>query len=614
MKVQLKALFVATSLFVVGAATPTYAQDVATGVKYLDAEQFNKAKETFSALANTAPSAENQFYLGYYNLRLAANALRLEKPDQAKAAGLEAKAAFEKASAADPKFTLGFVGLGGVALLNKDLAGAKAQIGKALEMSKNKDEKVLYRAAEMYTLYDDETTANDPAEAIRLIDLISLLKKKTEDPEYYIVKGDAFRLKGGSEGGPAVTEYERANTLKQQAKVFTKIGKVFKGGKNYKLAQDNFNSATANDSLYAPAYREFGELWLLGAKYKNAAYNYKKYIDVVEKNDTRDLTSEVLLRYSKVAFLSKDYDNAEKALNRVKNIKDSDILRMGGYIAYNKENYPKTVENLEQLLKELPDNKKLKSDFGFLGRSYAKLKKDDEALGYLNKAVADTIENYYNDIAMVFYANKKDYKKAAEVYRDAMKWKLDRKEKLGTNDYLNLGRSYYFAGSATRAAKDTLGTISLGQKADSVFAFIPGVNPTYTLVNTWRGRANTLIDYDQSKGLAVPFYQKFTEVGDKDKNKTEMIEAYRAISYNALITKDQTKAIENLQKAIDLKPDDAKLLDMMNNLKGLVPPAPATGTTIPTTGVPAVGTPTPGTGTTTVALPKTAPAMPVKKQ
>ena len=126
MKVQLKALFVATSLFVVGAATPTYAQDVATGVKYLDAEQFNKAKETFSALANTAPSAENQFYLGYYNLRLAANALRLEKPDQAKAAGLEAKAAFEKASAADPKFTLGFVGLGGVALLNKDLAGAKA--------------------------------------------------------------------------------------------------------------------------------------------------------------------------------------------------------------------------------------------------------------------------------------------------------------------------------------------------------------------------------------------------------------------------------------------------------------------------------------------------------
>ena len=601
MKVQLKALFVATSLFVVGAVAPTLAQDIATGMKYLDAEQFNKANDVFSALATSAPSADNQFYLGYYKLRLAQNALRLDKPDQAKAAGLDAKAAFEKANATDPKFTLGFVGLAGVALLNKDLAGAKAQVGKALEMSKSKDEKVLYRAAEMYTIFDDESTANDPAEAIRLIDMIPLLKKKTEDPEYYIVKGDAFRLKGGSEGGPAVTEYERANGVKAQAKVYTKIGKVFKGGKNYKFAQENFKSSILADSMYAPNYREFGELWLLARNYKNAAFNYKKYIDVLEKGDPRDVTQEVLLRYSKVAFLSKDYTNAESALARVKNIKDSDILRMGGYIAYQKENYTKAAENLEQLLKELPDNKKLMSDYGFLGRSYGKLKKDDEALSYLGKAAADTIENYYQDIYNVIYA-KKDYKKAAEVYKDAMKWKVDRKEKLGTNDYLSLGRAYYFAGQGTKAAKDTLGTIALGQKADSIFALIPAVNATYTMVNVWRARANAYIDLDQTKALAIPHYQKFIEVGDKDKNKNEMFESLTALGrYNLVIVKDSPKALEYLNKAFELKPEDAYLKALMDDAKGITAaPVPTPGAAVP---VPPV-----------VPAKGTVPAVPAKKQ
>ncbi|RYF77137.1 MAG: tetratricopeptide repeat protein, partial [Cytophagaceae bacterium] len=74
-----------------GAATlvPATAQDIATGLKDLEAERVPKAEQTFKQLASTAPTADNQFYLGYFLLKTG-------KPD-------EAKAAFEKGLAADPK-------------------------------------------------------------------------------------------------------------------------------------------------------------------------------------------------------------------------------------------------------------------------------------------------------------------------------------------------------------------------------------------------------------------------------------------------------------------------------------------------------------------------------
>jgi tetratricopeptide (TPR) repeat protein len=156
-----------------------------------------------------------------------------------------------------------------------------------------------------------------------------------------------------------------------------------------------------------------------------------------------------------------------------------------------------------------------------------------------------------------------------------------------------LGKAYYFAGQATKNAKDTLSTIALGQKADSVFALIPGVNATYTLVNIWRARANSYIDLDQTKFLAIPHYQKFIEVGDKDKNKTEMFEALTALGRHNLVTvKDSPKALEYLNKAFELKPEDAYLKTLMDGAKGVEAPAPTPvpapgGAAVPASAAPA---------------------------
>jgi tetratricopeptide (TPR) repeat protein len=565
MSVRIKFWMVAIGLSLIG-FTQAVAQDAQAGFKALDAEQINKAKGIFQNLATTAPSADNQFNLGLFYLRTLNAA--------------EAKAAFEKGLSLDPKNVLNNVGLGGVALLNKDRAGAQTLINQALTATKNRDENVLYRAAEMYTLFDE---TNDPAEAIRLIDLIYTLKKHTPNAEYHMIKGDALYIK--NEGGPAISEYEKAIALNPKlAKAFNMIGKVYKRGKNYSSktneggAQNYFQKAVEADSNFAPAYREYGELWLLVRNYKNAAYNYKKYL---EKSDP---SPENTLRYAKFAFLSKDYDNAVLRLNEIKGkINDPDIQRMYGYSYIEQNNPTLGVENLEQLLKIIPDQKKLSSDYGYLARGYAKLKKDDDALKYLAIAAPlDTNENYYLDQYNILYSNQKKYKEAAEAYKKVMDWKSFKKERVGSNEYLRLGSAYYFAAADARKAKDTLQMVALAVMADSAFAKVTSINAAIPTGFLWRARANFYIDVDRSKGLVIPHYEKCVEVAEKEpaKYKKELVEACKQLAVAYFQKADAVKGLEFANKGLGFDPEDKDLKELVAQANNATTP-PATGTPPP---------------------------------
>ncbi len=58
--------------------TPLVAQDLQTALQDVEAERYTKAEQTLTQLATSSPTAENQFYLGYYYLRSG-------QPDKAKA-------------------------------------------------------------------------------------------------------------------------------------------------------------------------------------------------------------------------------------------------------------------------------------------------------------------------------------------------------------------------------------------------------------------------------------------------------------------------------------------------------------------------------------------------
>lgn len=572
MNVKRKSLLVTVFLLAVG-GWRAGAQDVQSAMKALDAERFAAARTQFQQLASNG-SAENQFYLGYYLLRTAAQ----DSADVRAQLLNQAQAAFDKGVAADAKNALNVVGQGGVLLAKGDLAGGKAKINQALEMTKNRDENVLWRAAEMYTLFE-KGGKTDPAEAIRLIDAIAGLKKKTERPDYQIVKGDAYLIR--NEGGPAVSAYEEALRLNTDpsnvAKIQTRIGKVFKRGKNYIETQKSFNTAIQADSNFAPVYREYGELWLMAGSYPRAATNYRKYLEKGEG------TPEDKLRYAKFAFLSKDYANAVAQLDEIKDkLKDTDINRMYGY-SYVELNQPQpAVENLKTLIEALPDNKELPTDYGYLGRAYTMVEAADSATNVLNDSLAymylskaaplDTTNNYYQFIGDAKYKNKA-WTGAADAYQQSIVWK-ERKsdQKPNANDFYRLGMSYYYGyGLAPKDRRDS----TLLPKADSAFARVNEVAPDFEPAYRMRAYTNLFMDPTGEKGLAAPYFTKLIEVAQSDtvKYRNDIKDAYKRLAFYAQLQKDTQKATEYFEKVRAIDPADKDANDFFNPP---APPAPAT--------------------------------------
>ncbi|HEX9955778.1 MAG TPA: tetratricopeptide repeat protein [Fibrella sp.] len=563
-----------------GAATlvPATAQNIQAGLRDLEAERVPKAEQTFKQLASTAPNAENQFYLGYFYLKTG-------KPD-------EAKAAFEKGLAADPKNQLNNVGLAGVALAKKDLATAKAKTDEAVSATKGKNGDVLFRAGEMYTLFEGDKGANDPARAVELLERAKVLDKKNQNVEIPMAMGDAYTLR--NEGGPAVSRYEEVidgplaaasnNTTKSEANA--KIGQLYLRSKQYKLAQEFFEKAIAADPEFAPTYRSYADA-LVGSKaYKKASSIYDTY---VQKSGTQD--PELLLNVAKYYFLAGEHQKSLDYLDKLKGqVKDPIIDRMTGWSNFALGRNDVAVESLGKFISTAPQ-KVIADDYKYLGRAQAQLgtpEGDSLSIENLLKAAPiDTTENLYKEVADRYYASKR-YDKAATYLRQA----IGKEDKPGNNDYLKLGLSYYQYGlQVPKLIADTTQQRIERQKAfmqaDSAFARLAEnaekIGTPYPLAYYYRAQSNYFANGREASlasGAPVPFYEKFIEQAlaaqanpetgatTREQNRKYLITAYRYLINNSIAKKDDTKAKEYANKVLELDPNDVDAKNYLN------PPAP----------------------------------------
>ena len=554
-----------TTLFVsVSLAVPVLAQDVPTALKDIDAERFTKAGQTLTQLASSAPSADNQFYLGYYYLKSG-------QVDQA-------KAAFEKGAAADAKNSLNSIGLAGVALMKKDRATAKTLIDNAVAQTKSKNQDVLIRGAEMYTLSEQ---TNDPAEALRLLAIADEKDKKNERADIEMTMGDAYFLK--NDGGNAITKYENALAISPTlAEANYKIGRLYLRGKNYLKAQEFFKLAIQNDPEFAPTYRAFADALANSRAYKTAAQNYELY---VQKSGTTD--PEQLLDVARYKFLAEDYQGAISYLDQLKGKVNNPIMdRMYGwaYTALGKNT--EAVESLNKFISTAPQ-KVIYDDYKYLGRAHGQLKTpegDSLSIANLEKAAPlDTTDNLYREIAQKYFSMKR-YDKAANYYAKTIQ--TDKSPK--NNDYLNNALANYqyafrVGRDSTVAPMDTA-QIRKGRqmyflRADSAFAQMSQqvektAGETYPLAYYYRGQS-TYFAYPSavslSTGAAVPYYEKFIElaVPEQDAAKKQsylkpLITSYKFLASHSLSKKDDAKAKEYFNKVLELDPNDADVQKALN--------------------------------------------------
>lgn len=556
-------------------AAPLLAQDIPTALKDIEAERYPKAEKALTQLASSSPSADNQFYLGYYYLKSG----QVDK----------AKAAFDKGVQADAKNQLNNVGLAGVALLKKDRATAKSLIDNAVGQTKSKDQNVLIRAAEMYTLSDQ---TNDPAEALRLLQIADEKDKKNENAEIEMLMGDAYFLK--NDGGNAITKYENALTINPNlAEANYKIGRLYLRGKNYKEAQGYFTKAIQGDAEFSPTYRSLADALANSRAYKGASTNYELY---VQKSGTTD--PELLLDVARYKFLAQDYQGATAYLDQLKGKINNPIIdRMYGWAYAATGKNSESVEALNRFISTAPQ-KVMSDDYKYLGRAYGQLgTPEGDSLGIVNlekAAPQDTTENLYREIGEKYYKGKR-YDKAADYYAKT----VSNDKKPQNNDYLWLGlANYQYAPRVGRDSSATpMDTAQVRQvkqqyylRADSAFSQmaqkIEADGKKYPLAYYYRAGANYYAypnDKDKAASLAAPLYEKFIEQAmapdsaDKTDYKRYLITSYKALAGFSILKKDDTKAKEYFDKVLAIDPNDESVK------KALEGPKVAPTTTRPTT-------------------------------
>ncbi|GHB52314.1 tetratricopeptide repeat protein [Persicitalea jodogahamensis] len=567
--------FIATLMLGLSATAISFAQTAQEGFDQLNTNQTEEAGQTFKKLAESSPSEESYFNLGYYHVRN--NQLD------------EAQKAFEKGLALDDKSYINQVGMAMVELGRGNREKGKEMIDYAVKKTRGKDANVLFRAGEAWSLFDK---TSDPAEAIRLIDEATLKDNTLADA--YIVKGDILSKK--NEGGQAVTAYEYALTARPNYAVANnRIGQIYLRGKNYNLALDFYKKAIEKDPDYAPAYKDLAELYYLARQYKRAAENFDLYI---QKSGDKD--PETVLRAAQFAFVADDYSRSLELLDSIKGKIDNPILkRMYGWSYYKTNNMEDAIKNLEEFIQVAPTTKDedgnfrtlVPDDYRYLGRAYNKMATEGEYTEQgiealmkgadLDTNVAESATTY-KEIANLYLKNK-EYLKAGAAFDKGIAMDT---AKANGNDYYQAGSAYSYAASNI-ALPDSTGkfdSLELAKmpeamvgldgaalaakkkefylKADSLFAFTSKKLPDWPY--SYLQRANVLYNAygaqaNLDQGISLPYYEKFVELGEKDGSlsKTYFKQPYSYLAlYYQTVGQDEAKAKTYWQKLLTVDPDN----------------------------------------------------------
>lgn len=558
MKNTLKTLFfaLAAMVFTVGY---TQAQSVQEGLKNLNAERYTKAGEIFKSLVASAPTADNYFQLGRYYL---------STPEYKSNIAL-AEDAFTKGNATEKKGDpINQVGLGMVKLANKDFAGAKMIFDEAIKSTKGKDANVYYRVAEAYTMFPD---AQDAAEAIMNIDK-ALEVRKEDNPQFYVVKGQAYLIK--NEGGDAMNALENAARVgsPDMASIYSQMAEVWLRGKNYKEAKEAIDKSIAADQTHAPAYYYLSSFHQTYQRWDEAAKAAEQYL----LNSDGDCGAK--LRYIKLAFTAKDFDNVLSKLKEIETCNDDPIVhRLSGISKFELGRPREAVADIKYYIQQAKPEDVYGLDYGFIGRSYLAMDdadqeeaNDQKAIEAIEKAVAmnDTTFDYYTELG-TYFQDKKDYEKAAQFLEKA----IANKKNPNGEDWFRLGILQY-------QIKDWV-------KADSSFdkvceAYKETWAPPYVLsgrIKTLRNPEDSLFSYSDRFETYIKILKANNEISAAA-NQRNVWESYNyLIGKEFTVNKDMDKALALVEEYLSYFPTDEAALQLKGSITGVPyvkPEAPAT--------------------------------------
>ncbi|MCS6821106.1 MAG: tetratricopeptide repeat protein [Microscillaceae bacterium] len=525
------------------------AQSVKDGLKLLEMEQYSKAKKVFSDLFNQNATAENAFYRGFYHLEV--SQIDTTDFDNIKEQLDSAKIFFEKGLALDANFALNHVGLGALAMINKDKAKAQAYFDKAIALSKSKNAEVLYRIAEALISYK----VTDLNQAITLLEKAHKIDKQNTD--ILLAWGDALIMRNNiaqNDAGNGAKKYDQALIINPKlAKAYIRLGDIYKRARNYNGALEKYNEGIKVDPQFSPIYRQLGNLYFLAKDYKRAIEAYKKYISLSDHNP------ETMFRYAGFLYLNKDYEESLSELKKLVGvIKNPVIYRLMAYCEQELKQCESGVKNIETFFDKVNPERIISQDYEYLGKLLICSGKDTLKGAENLRKVAD-METDVNkalairrDLASMFFRAKK-YNLAAQEY--AML--ISKTDKPASADLFEMGRSYYFDKNF--------------KKADETFAKFSELNPDNPYGYYWRGLSSYRLDTEYKEGLCVPYFEKFIAIvkpEEKEKYKKDIVSSYTYLLGFHMKKDNREKSLEMCKKILEIDPENKRGRETLKLLEG----------------------------------------------
>jgi len=548
----IKKSVIGISLLVIGSTA--FGQDLNSALKMTYQEQFEAADQAFNTLIKNDPTNGKNYYYSGENQLASYFIDPVNIPFEAIAK--KATERYNKGIAANPNEPLNYVGLGKVALIQKNKAVADENFAKAQSFlpvkkgkspfSKPDQATLLVRLAEAYV----QIGSKDTGLVFSLFRRAELLDSKNS--ELYLFRGDYwfYTLNNGSR---AASDYKMSKDLSPNStRARVRLGQLYTRIKNYQDALGYYQDALTLDPSFAPAYLEMGFLYNKTGQQDESKNNFKKYLDLSSSNIAAKR------RYANMLIQTEDYKGAIEQINQIMvmdSVSFNDLNRALAFSYFEQKQYPQAKYYISKFFANAPIDKVTEKDYTYYGRILLKNNLDSLGIIQLNKAFTydSTNIDLLNEIATLYNKTKK-FQNAGDTYK--LKLALT---KGNVNDYIKMGRAYFDAKNWT--------------ESDSAYAKVSRMNPDYEPAYVFRARIYSNLDPNSTAGLAKPFYDLVLEkaASDSVKYQKDIIEAYSYLGYYSYLNKLYCESLGYWDKINILDPANKTAIDAMKDMKSLCP-------------------------------------------
>ena len=518
-------------------ASVSYSQTLEDARKKTDNELFEVAGKEFSNLISMEPKRGDYYFYSGENY--------FEHGDLD-----SANIMWKKGVMIDPSVALNYIGLAKYLWFKGDTTEANIYIKKAFNLKRrNKNTEILSQTAIIYIRTPKYKKLD---EAITLLN--KAVKIDPENPENFLLLGDALQEKTPENGSAAIKNYNLALGLNpKSSKAIVRTAKLYQRSGADSLANSKYIEAQVLDPTYAPAYRENAELNMKFNQFKRAIENWKKYL--VLNNST-----EARYRYATSLFSYKKYCEAIIELIQVKSsgMENFYIERMLTYSYYEctendlPESYKKGLKSSDLFFSIVPKDKIISSDYKYKGYLLSKTGNDSLAVIELENAV------------------KADPKKGFELYGEIAKMYMKNKQYLKAIDYYEKKRDGSFVNLTVAEVNDLAKSYFYGSKnyvlSDSCYVNLTERSPEYTPGYLGLGRSICRQDVKNEKWLAKNSFTKYLELLTLEEkslpvNKTGVMEASKYLGGYYMLSpeKDKVKSKTYWEIARSVDPTDVQV-------------------------------------------------------